>query len=170
MISPTTKSFEELGELYVSTLEANAYYRGAAGTISDAVILAAGCNTDLIYVGLDLIRAAQKLTHDAMGILEQCISTLDQDWMHSRRDWARIDLFWTNCQKACISKDWPPEEEALEALWIHDQLIQATRQAWDDYEEHCLADWSHDLPIAAAFLGAATNLVAEAFEITEAKS
>ena len=54
----TTKHFEELGELYVSTLQANAYWRGAAGTISDAVILAAGVNSDLTFTGLDLISAA----------------------------------------------------------------------------------------------------------------
>lgn len=169
-MTTTPKHFEELDELYVSTLQANAYWRGAAGTISDVVILAAGVNSDLTFTGLDLISAAAKLTRDAMGMLDHCIGTLNTDWLDSRRDWQRIDLFWFNCHKACISKDWPPEEEALEAVWIHDQLTAATRQAWDDYEEHCRADWSHDLPIAAAFLGAAANLVAEAFQITEAKS
>lgn len=169
-MTTTTKYFEELGELYTGTLVSNAYSGGAAGTISDAVITAAGVNPDLVFIGLDLTTAAEKLTHDAMGYLEHCLGTLDKDWMDSRRDWHRIDEFWRNCEKACISKDWPPEEEAAEAGWVHIQLIAATRQAWDDYQEHCLADWSHDLPIAAAFLGAAANLVAEAFQITEVQS
>ena len=166
MATPTT-SFEALGELYTGTLVSNAHFGGAAATIADAVLAALWFNpgelswpTDKDKIGLR--NAAEKLTHDAMGLLEASVGTLDQDWLQHRRDWHRIDSFW----RATFDS---PEQEALEAVFVFDQLTRAMHQAWEDYGDHCRADWAHDISQAAAFLGAAANLLAEAFQIKEAK-
>ena len=41
-----------------------------------------------------LTDSAEKLTHDAMGLLEAAIGSLDKDWLDGRLDWHRVDSFW----------------------------------------------------------------------------
>ena len=158
-----TKHFEELPELYLETIKSNAYYQGAAGTIVTAVIRAAGCGGD--PDGPDLIRAAAKLTRDGMGFADTCIGQIDQDCLHDRRDWHRIDSFWDRCEASNL--DWPPEEEAQEAVWIDSQLRGASADLLHAYANHRRADWCGDLHVAAIFFKAAAELVAEAFQIRE---
>ena len=160
------KDFEPLGEGYISTLVDNAYYRGFGGTIADAVIAAAGCGG--APDGPDLIRAACKLTRDSMGFMEHCLSTVDQDYLRQQRDWSRIDEFWGNCETVGTYEGWPPEQEAVEAVWIHKQLKLATKNALTSYAQHCTADWCADIARAASGFAAAALLVAEAFDIKEA--
>ena len=164
----TTTHFEELGELYTGTLVSNAHFGGGAASIADAVLAALWFNpgelswpTDKDKTGLR--NAAEKLTHDAMGLLEATIGTIDQDYLQQRRDWHRIDSFWR-------AKFDTPEQEALEAVFVFDQLTRATAQAWEDYGEHCHADWAHDISRAADYLGAAARLIKEGFQIREVKS
>ena len=163
----TISSFEQLGELYTGTLISNAHFGGGAGTIADAILAAVWRSPGETRwpTARDKARltdAAGKLTHDAMGLLDAAIGTLDKDWMENRRDWYRMDSFFN-------AKFGTPEEEAHEAVWMFDQLTRATAQAWDDYAEHCNADWAHDVSKAADFLGAAARLLEEAFDIKEVK-
>lgn len=167
-MTTSTKHFEELGELYRGVLVSNAHFGGGAGTIADAVLAAlwfnpgqTGWPSEQDKTGLR--NAAEKVTHDAMGLLENSIGTLDKDWLEQRRDWHRIDSFWN-------AKFDSSEKEALEAVWVFDNLTRATAQAWDDYAEHCNADWAHDISRAADYFGAAALLVKEAFQIKEVKS
>ena len=167
-MASSTTSFEALGELYTGTLISNAHFGGGSASIVDAVLAALWREPDqpdwpTVRDRARLSDAAAKLTHDAMGLLEVSISTLDKDWMAGRRDWHRIDSFWD-------SRFDSPEQEALEAVWVFDQLTRAMHQAWEDYGEHCHADWAHDISRAADYLGAAALLVKEGFQIKEVKS
>ena len=63
--------------------------------------------------------------------------------------------------------DWPPEEEAQEAVWIDSQLRGASADLLHAYANHRRADWCGDLHVAAIFFKAAAELVAEAFQIRE---
>jgi len=159
------KHFEELGELYTGTLVSNAHFGGAAATIADAVLAALWFNPGELDWPSEkdktgLRNAAEKLTHDAMGLLENSIGTLDKDYLEQRRDWHRIDSFW----RATFESS---EQEALEAVWVFDNLTRAMQQAWEDYGEHCEAEWAHDISRAADYFGAAALLVKEAFQIKE---
>ena len=161
-----TKHFEEIPELYLETIKSNAYYQGAAGTIVTAVIRAAGCGGD--PDGPDLIEAAAKLTRDGMGFADTCISFVDQDCLHDRRDWGRIDQSWDRCENSYENfEGWPPEEEAREAVWIDKQLRAASADLLSAYAKHRQADWCGDLHVAAIFFKAAAELVAETFQIRE---
>lgn len=183
----STTPFEQLGELYLESLCQDAYYGGAAGTIVDAVTTAAGCGG--APDGPDLIRAAAKLTRDAMGYLQRTIGQISTDWMEEGCDWARIDQFWDNgASKAehpngdYLAEGTEAEVEAAkaEAIWAHEQLKQLGERTWGTYrsylpdgEKHnggIHLDWIHDLALAATFLQAAAALVAEAFNLdTEAE-
>jgi len=161
----TATHFEPLGELYIGTLVSNAHFGGGARTIADAIIAALwrGPGETSWPTARDKARltdGAEKLTHDAMGLLEAAIGTLNKDWLDGLRDWYRLDSFWN-------AKFDSPEKEALEAVWVFDQLTRATAQAWDDYAEHCNADWAHDISRAADYFGASALLVKEAFQIKE---
>ena len=159
-----TKHFEALPELYLETIKSNAYYQGAAGTIVTAVIRSAGCGGD--PDGPDLIRAAAKLTRDGMGFADTCIGLIDQDCLHDRRDWHRIDQFWDRCDG--WRSVWPPEDEAQEAVGIDKQLRAASADLLSEYANHRQADWCGDIHLSAIFLKAAAELVAETFQIREA--
>ncbi|MEY4359816.1 MAG: hypothetical protein RLZZ631_1302 [Cyanobacteriota bacterium] len=149
----TTTINEQLGELYLETLCQNAYYEGAAGTIRDAVLGAAGCGGPAD--GPDLLRAAQKLTLDAMGLLERSIGRILTDWLRNRCDWARIDAFWDGTDRSDIA-------------WVTEELDLQADRAWKTYFEHAGKPvtnlgirWHHDLALAATFLQAAALLLKE---------
>ena len=152
-------TYEQLGELYIETLAQNAYYQGAAGTIFDAVHAAAGCggNPD----GPDLLRAAEKLTQDAMGFMERTLGWISGDWFKGGADWARIDQSWNQ------------PLNATEQRWLHEQLSEQADRAWRAYFDHSGRPdpsklglrWHHDMALAASFLQAAAMLVADAFGI-----
>jgi len=162
----TITTFEQLGELYVGTLVSDAYFKGAAGTVADAVLEAlTGDTGDNTRRGC--LDAAARLTRDAMGFLEHTVGLIDQDWLAGRCDWARIDQCWGQ------------PLNAVEQRWLHEQLSEQADRAWNTYrrylpdgEEHnggIHLDWIHDLALAATFLQAAAMLVADAFNIdTEA--
>ena len=171
----TTTSYEQLGELYLETLCQNAYYGGAAGTIRDAVLTAAGCGGPAD--GPDLLRAAQKLTLDAMGFLERSIGQVSTDWLRNQCDWARIDAFWDATERSIRYPygDYCPEgtETEIEAAqaecrWVIEQLDLQADRAWKTYFEHAGKPitnlgirWHHDLALAATFLQAAALLLKE---------
>lgn len=173
----TATPYQELGELYLETICQNAYYEGAAGTIRDAVITAAGHGG---YAdGPDLIRAAQKLTLDAMGFLERTIGRVSTDWLRNRCDWARIDEFWRVGGRIRYSYgDYTPtgteaEQEAAQAecQWVTEELDSQADRAWKTYFEHAGKPsgelgvrWAHDLALAATFLQAAAMLLKEVQE------
>ncbi len=169
-----TTTYEQLPELYLGVLCSDAYYEGAAGTIRDAVLSAAGCggNPD----GPDLALAAQKLTRDAMGFLERTIGRISSDCLDTRCDWARIDSFWGMADLLSHPEgDYCPEstESELEAAqielcWVVEQLDQQADRAWRTYFDHAskpVTDlgirWHHDLALAATFLQAAALLLKE---------
>ena len=151
----TTTPYEQLGELYIETLCQNAYYEGAAGTIRDAVLGAAAVTINKQADPGDLLCAAQKLTHDAMGFVERCLSWVSDDWLRNRCDWARIDAFWDGTDRSDIA-------------WVTEELDQQADRAWKTYFDHAgkpVTDlgirWHHDLALAATFLQAAALLLKE---------
>ena len=159
----TTKTYEQLDELYVETLAQNAYYKGAAGTVADAVIAAAGCGGD--PDGPDLIRAAHKLTNDAMGFVERCLSWVSNDWFEGGADWRRINAFFIPLS----TESW----EAIELSWVIEALKEQGDRAWrayfdlsGDVDKVALCNrvghyWHHDLSLAATFFQAAALLLQE---------
>jgi hypothetical protein len=151
----TATPYQELGELYLQTLCQNAYYEGAAGTIRDAVLGAAAVVIGKQVDPGDLIRAAQKLTLDAMGFLERTIGRVSTDWLRNRCDWARIDAFWDGTDRSDIA-------------WVTEELDSQADRAWKTYYEHAVKPsgetfvrWHHDLALAATFLQAAALLLKE---------
>jgi hypothetical protein len=159
----TTASYKEVNESYLGTLCSNAYYEGGAGTIRDAVLMALQFDTSDASSGR-MIDAAEKLTRDAMGLLETSISLVHDDWLNSKCDWNRIDEFF--------SSSFGPAE----LFWMITQLEEQQQRVWKIYFEHAgaigrhLPDgelalghrWHHDLALAATFLQAAALLLKEA--------
>lgn len=174
----TAARFEPLGELYVSHLVEDAYYKGAAGTIVDSVITAAGCGG--APDGPDLMRAAAKLTRDAMGFLQHTIGLIDNDWNQEFCDWQRIDRFWDNHTNKLqhprgdyTADGIKAEVEAAqeEALWAQEQLSAQGQRIWGTYSSYLPdgvnynggihQEWIQDLALAATFLQAGALLLKE---------
>ena len=164
----STTTYEQLGELYIETLAQNAYYRGAAGTIVDAI---SSWHDVLSVIKPDQpsqrrphqMNAAAKLTRDAMGFVERTVSWVSDDWFKGGADWARIDAYWDS---ATLNPD--------ETQWVIEQLSEQGKRAWSAYRSY-LPDgvlynggihlnWIHDLALAATFLQSAALLLKEVEE------
>ena len=158
----TATTHEKLGDLYRESLCQDAYYKGAAGTIVDAVLGSfawlAATNPDLNTCR----EAASKLTRDAMGFMERTIGLIHDDWLSNKCDWARIDAYFYN-------------EGNNDHEWVIEQLNEQQERVWKIYfdyagrpdstagegRERLGIRWHHDLALAATFLEAAAMLLSE---------
>ena len=128
-MTTSTTRFEPLGELYVGTLVENANYGGIPGTIRDAVWASLQGDTKT-NINCGLIDAAAKVTHDAMGFVEQSKGWVSGDWIASNPhqlqrlcDWKRIDAFF----------DMASLHQTDERFWVIHQLEeQVTRCSYSD--------------------------------------